>query len=178
MREDPTAKGVDMSSPATTPRSNVVSEQAPGGCVRAWIRESGDLFGVTLLPDVGHGHSFTSDEGHAGFPSSYDAPALFAWARKRWPDKDLMTDLKAELPSGGEHTAPTTSPAESRPWSAHAELEHAAPTFAESCSPVCHPLRRTDELSTKKVSQLTGPSKYSPPTFEPRTRPERRRTGL
>jgi len=70
----------------------VLTEQVGGGRVLAWIRESGDLFGVTLLPDVGPGQSFTSAEGHEGFPTSYDASALLAWGRERWPGKDLTTD--------------------------------------------------------------------------------------
>ena len=73
----------------------VVSEQLPDGLVMAWIRKSGDVFGVTLLPDAGPGHSFTSEEGHPGFPSKYDAGALFAWGRQRWHVKDdLLTDLR------------------------------------------------------------------------------------
>jgi hypothetical protein len=60
-------------------------EEAPGGRIMVWIRESGDVFGVTLLIDGGRGYSYTSEEGHSGFPSSYDAARLLAWAREHWP---------------------------------------------------------------------------------------------
>jgi hypothetical protein len=60
-------------------------EEVPGGRIMTWIRESGDVFGVTLLLDSGRGYSYTSEEGHSGFPSTHDAARLFAWARERWP---------------------------------------------------------------------------------------------
>lgn len=59
-------------------------EDAPGGKIIVWVRESGDVFGVTLLFDDGHGYSYTSQEGHGDFPPTYDAARLFAWARERW----------------------------------------------------------------------------------------------
>jgi hypothetical protein len=60
-----------------------------GGKIEIWQREDG-LFGVTTLPDEGQpgypGHSYTSAEGLAGFPQTYDVDALRAWDRKRWAD--------------------------------------------------------------------------------------------
>jgi hypothetical protein len=82
----------------------VVSERVPGGCVLAWIREQGDLFGVTLLPDgvIGGGRSYTSEEEHVGFPSTYDGSLLLAWGRKHWPVSDLATDLAPRSARGGD----------------------------------------------------------------------------
>ena len=65
-------------------------EHVVGGRIEAWQREDG-LFGVRLLPNEGQpdypGHSYTSTEGHDGFPESYDVEALLAWGRARWAER-------------------------------------------------------------------------------------------
>jgi hypothetical protein len=66
-------------------------ERVEGGRIEVWLREDG-MFGVSLLPDEGKadnaagGRSYTSAEGLSDFPETYDAEALKAWGRKRWPD--------------------------------------------------------------------------------------------
>jgi hypothetical protein len=63
--------------------SDSAFEHVEGGRIEAWLRDDG-LFGVSLLPDSGGGHSYTSAEGHDGFPAEYDSAALLAWGRARW----------------------------------------------------------------------------------------------
>jgi hypothetical protein len=77
-------------------------EEVPGGRILAWIRESADVFGVTLLLDSGRGYSYTSEQGHIGFPSSYEPARLFAWARQRWPADAAAESAPVELPSAEE----------------------------------------------------------------------------
>jgi hypothetical protein len=72
-------------------------EEVPGGRIMVWIRESGDVFGVTMLLDDGRGYSYTSEEGHTGFPSSYQPGQLLAWALERWPTGDLAADLASAV---------------------------------------------------------------------------------
>ena len=71
-------------------------EEAPGGRIMAWIREDGEVFGVTLLLDGGRGYSYTSEEGHSGFPPVYDPARLFGWARERWP-ADFATEFGPDV---------------------------------------------------------------------------------
>ena len=58
-------------------------EHVEGGRIEVWLRDDG-LYGVSLLPDGGGGHSYVSTERHDGFPAEYDRAALLAWGRTRW----------------------------------------------------------------------------------------------
>ena len=65
-------------------------EHVEGGRIEAWMEDSG-VFGVSLLPDGGGGHSYTSAESHKDFPATYDPTALLAWGRARWHQNRTST---------------------------------------------------------------------------------------
>jgi hypothetical protein len=79
-------------------------EVVPGGRIMAWIRESGELFGVTLLLDSGQGFSYSCQEGHNDFPSAYEPARLFAWARERWP-AEFATEFAPVEPRHADEAA-------------------------------------------------------------------------
>jgi len=72
------------------PETDSEFERVDGGRIEIWQRDDG-LFAVRLLPDEGQpgypAFTYTSTEGHQGFPETYDPEALMAWGRARWAER-------------------------------------------------------------------------------------------